>query len=316
MADDFERGGSKLYAALARASRGRPASSPTSSATTRPRWEAPLRLFGGVHYLELSGVVQHPWPSSGASSRPTGTGSHASSPSIRSRRTRCSAAGRCCRRSSPSPTGVRSTSSSSDRAPGSTSSGTATATAMASGRWGSARRAARPARAMRKGGPPAALLRDTHVEVRGRIGIDRRPVDVTTDHGRAPAASLCLGRPDCASRAPAPGDRDRAARSAELHRRRLRRGAAAAARERDLEASHRRLPLGLDRLPQRRERSRSRKRSSGGSPRVPRVVSYEIDRGKRISYEHFVLEVQAWPRGERRRLARLDGHANPLEWGA
>jgi hypothetical protein len=28
----------------------------------------------------------------------------------------------------------------------------------------------------------------------------------------------------------------------------------------------------------------------------------------------FVLELQRWPGGERRRLARLDGHANTLEW--
>ena len=28
----------------------------------------------------------------------------------------------------------------------------------------------------------------------------------------------------------------------------------------------------------------------------------------------FVLELQTWPGGERRRLARLDGHANRLEW--
>ena len=43
-------------------------------------------------------------------------------------------------------------------------------------------------------------------------------------------------------------------------------------------------------------------------------ISYEIDREEEVGYRNFVLEVQAWPRGERRRLARLDGHANSLEW--
>ena len=60
MADDFERGGSKLYAALARAFADDPVVADIVG-DHRPRWEAPPRLFGGVHYLELSGVVQHPW---------------------------------------------------------------------------------------------------------------------------------------------------------------------------------------------------------------------------------------------------------------
>ena len=61
MADDFERGGSKLYAALARSLADDPVVADIVG-DHEPRWEAPLRLFGGVHYLELSGVVQHPWP--------------------------------------------------------------------------------------------------------------------------------------------------------------------------------------------------------------------------------------------------------------
>jgi hypothetical protein len=59
MADDFERGGSKLYAALPRSLADDPVVAGIVG-EQRPLWEAPLRLFGGVHYLELSGVVQHP----------------------------------------------------------------------------------------------------------------------------------------------------------------------------------------------------------------------------------------------------------------
>jgi hypothetical protein len=61
MADDFERGGSKLYAALSRSLADDPIV-PAIVGEHKPLWEAPLRLFGGVHYLELSGIVQHPWP--------------------------------------------------------------------------------------------------------------------------------------------------------------------------------------------------------------------------------------------------------------
>jgi hypothetical protein len=61
MAADFERGGSKLYAALARSYADDPLVAEIVG-DHEPRWEAPLRLFGGVHYLELSGVVKQPWP--------------------------------------------------------------------------------------------------------------------------------------------------------------------------------------------------------------------------------------------------------------
>jgi hypothetical protein len=61
MADDFERGGSKLYAALSRSFAEDPIVADIVGGHD-PLWEAPLRLFGGVHDLELSGVVRHPWP--------------------------------------------------------------------------------------------------------------------------------------------------------------------------------------------------------------------------------------------------------------
>ena len=76
---------------------------------------------------------------------------------------------------------------------------------------------------------PAELLR-LEPRVRGRIGIDRAPIDVT-DGGRRPAAALVRlggpGRPDAAAR---PGDRGRSPRSARARRGRLRGGAARGAR--------------------------------------------------------------------------------------
>jgi hypothetical protein len=43
-------------------------------------------------------------------------------------------------------------------------------------------------------------------------------------------------------------------------------------------------------------------------------VSFESDEIKAGDYHRFVLEIQTWPGGERRRLARLDGHANSMVW--
>ena len=60
MADDFEALGSGLYARLAR----RHANDPLLvriAGDHRPRWEVPLKLFGGVHYLALSGREPEPW---------------------------------------------------------------------------------------------------------------------------------------------------------------------------------------------------------------------------------------------------------------
>src|SRR5207247_10726931 len=59
MADDFEQGGSKLYASLARSFADDPLVAEIVGRDSR--WEAPLRLFGGGHYLELAGMVTSPW---------------------------------------------------------------------------------------------------------------------------------------------------------------------------------------------------------------------------------------------------------------
>jgi len=41
-------------------------------------------------------------------------------------------------------------------------------------------------------------------------------------------------------------------------------------------------------------------------------ISYEVDRDT-PTFHGFALDVETWP-GGRRRLARLDGHANTMEW--
>ena len=139
-----------------------------------------MRLFGGVHYLELSGVVQHPWlkfrgvlesqrdwlkrfveqpvqtnevqrswallPAflTVADGRPLDIielGPSAGEPLL-----------------GPLPLPVRRNG------------------------WGSADAPLELSGDAQPASPPAALF-DTDVKVRKRIGVDRRPVDVTTDHG-------------------------------------------------------------------------------------------------------------------------------------
>jgi len=43
-------------------------------------------------------------------------------------------------------------------------------------------------------------------------------------------------------------------------------------------------------------------------------ISYEVDRDT-PTFHGFALDVETWPGGGRR-LARLDGHANTMEWTA
>ena len=60
MAGDFERGGSRLYARLAREYAEHPVVLEVGR-DHKPRWEVPLRLFGAIRYLELAGEVHEPW---------------------------------------------------------------------------------------------------------------------------------------------------------------------------------------------------------------------------------------------------------------
>ena len=64
----------------------------------------------------------------------------------------------------------------------------------------------------------AARAARAPAEVRARVGIDRTPIDVTTEQGRAPAARVRLGRAGGAPAAARPGDRGAAGRAAELVR--------------------------------------------------------------------------------------------------
>jgi hypothetical protein len=312
MADDFEQGGSKLYASLARSL----ADDPVAEAIVgdhEPKWEAPLRLFGGVHYLELSGMVQHPWAKLRGvleANRDWLARFVAEQPIQTNEVHRCwgllpgfltVADGRRLDLIELGPSG------------GLNLFWDRYAYRYGDARWGD------PAGGLElsgraEGGPPPELLR-IPAEVGQRIGIDRRPVDVTTDHGaRLLEAFVWADQTDRL---------ERVRRAIEIARRdppRLLDGdyvevLPALLAERDLEA----LTVVYHSVSTVYLRQEERDRldeifaAEGRRGSLARV-SYEVDRDTPTFYG-FALDVETWPGGHRR-LARLDGHANTLEWAA
>ena len=170
----------KLYASLARSL----ADDPVVEALVgdhEPRWEAPLRLFGGVHYLELAGMVQHPWGKLRGvlEANRDWLGRFVAEQPIQTNEVqRCwgllpaflmVADGRRLDLIELCPSG------------GLNLYWDRYAYRFGEVRWGD------PAAGLElsgraEGGPPRDLLR-AKAEVGSRIGIDRRPVDVSTDHG-------------------------------------------------------------------------------------------------------------------------------------
>ena len=310
MADDFEQGGSKLYASLARSL----ADEPVVEALVgdhEPRWEAPLRLFGGVHYLELAGMVQHPWAKLRGvleANREWLARFVAEQPIQTNEVQRCwgllpaflsVAAGRRLDLVELGPSG------------GLNLFWDRYAYRYQEERWGN------PAASLElsgraKGGPPRDLLcRD--VEVGRRIGIDRLPVDVTTDHGaRLLEAFVWADQTDRL---------ERVRRAIEVAREdppQLLDGDYVAVlpallAERDLDA----LTVVYHSVSTVYLRQEERDRldeifaSEGRRGSLARV-SYEIDRDTPTFYG-FALDIETWP-GGRRRLARLDGHGNTMDW--
>jgi hypothetical protein len=308
MADDFERGGSKLYASLARAYADDPVVADIVG-DHKPLWEAPLRLFGGVHYLELAGVVQHPWGKLGGvleANRDWLTRFVAEHPVQTNEVQRCwgllpgflaVADGRALDVVELGPSaGLNLFWDRYRYRYGERTWGSAAAPLELSGEA--------------EGGPPPALL-DVAAAVRGRTGIDRRPVDVTTDHGARLLEAFVWA--DQVERV------ERVRRAVEIVRAdppRLMEGdyvevLPGLLAERDLDALT--VVFHSASLMYLRE---------GDRAAVESALEQEGERGSLawVSYEYvaseamgFALEVQTWP-GERRRLARLHGHGNSLEW--
>jgi hypothetical protein len=312
MADDFEQGGSKLYASLARSL----AEDPVVEALVgdhEPKWEAPLRLFGGVHYLELSGMVQHPWGKLRGvlEANREWLGRFVAEQPIQTNEVqRCwgllpaflsVADGRPLDLVELGPSG------------GLNLYWDRYAYRYGEARWGDPR-AGLELSGSAEGGPPPGLLQ-RKVEVGRRIGIDRRPVDVTTDHGARLLEAFVWA--DQTNRL------DRVRRAIEIAREdppRLLDGdyvevLPALLAERDLD----RLTVVYHSVSTVYLRQEERDRldeilaTEGRRGSLARISS-EVDRDT-PPFSCFALDIEAWP-GGRRRLARLDGHANTLDWVA
>jgi hypothetical protein len=313
MADDFERGGSKLYASLARSLADDPVVSSIVGDHT-PRWEAPLRLFGGVHYLELSGVVQHPWPKLRGvleANRDWLTRFVAEHPVQTNEVQRCwgllpgfltVAGGRPMDLIELGPSAGLNLFWDRYRY------------CYGEHRWGSAH-APLELTGEAEGGPPPELLR-RKAEVRRRMGIDRSPVDATTEHGARLLEAFVWA--DQTERL------ERVRRAVEIVRSdppRLMQGDFVEVlppllAERDLDA----LTVVFDSVStiyladaDRRELDVTMEKE--GRRGSLAWVSFEFTRDQGIGYDGFTLDVRSWP-GSAARLAQLDGHANRLEWVA
>jgi len=307
MADDFERGGSKLYAALARSLADDPVVAGIVG-QQQPLWEAPLRLFGGVHYLELSGVVQHPWPklrgvleanrdwlARFVAEHPVQTNE--------------------VQRSWGLLPGFLTVAD--DRPLDLIELGPSAGLNLFWDRyryrygdrtWG-AKDAPLELSGEAEGGPPPELLA-VQVDVRRRTGIERRPVDVTTDHGARLLEAFVWA--DQANRL----ERAAAIEIARADPPRLMEGdfvevLPALLAERDLDALT--VVFHSASLMYLREEDRARVESTlerEGQRGSLALVSYEYVASEAMG---FALDVQTWP-GERRQLARLHGHGSSMEW--
>ncbi len=163
-------------------------------------------------------------------------------------------------------------------------------------------------------GPPAALF-ETEVAVRTRLGIDRHPVDVTSEEGALLLQSFVwadqVERLERLRRAieiarTAPPQLVRGDYVEELPRMLARRDLSA------LTVVFHSVSLGyLTR--DGRDRVRAAIAAEGGRGSLAHV-SYEFVEGEPESFEGFALDVTLYPDGEPIRLALLDGHANRLRW--
>jgi hypothetical protein len=312
MAEDFERGGSKLYASLAR----RYADDPLVAELVgdhKPRWEAPLRLFGAVHYLELAGVVRHPWLKFRGvleSQRDWLTRFIAEQPVQTNEVQRCWGL-------------LPAFLTIADYRPFhlielGPSAGLNLFWDRHRYRYGDFVWGPLDARLQltgeARGGPPGELF-ERRIEVPRRVGIDRRPIDVTSEHGANLLEAFVW--------ADQTGRLDRLRRAIELVREdppEILEGdyvevLPALLEQRDPEAltvvfhSASAVYLHLEDAERLRE---TMERAGEEGPLA--WVSYESARDEEVGYHSFVLETQTWPGGERCRLARLDGHANSMVW--
>jgi hypothetical protein len=161
--------------------------------------------------------------------------------------------------------------------------------------------------------PPDVFRRD--VVVRSRVGIDRHPVDLTTEEG-----ALLLQSFVWADQEERLARLRRAVDVLRRHPPRLVQGDYVGELPRILgrrDLSGLTLVYHSASLSYLRRDVRDRVRvaiAAEGERGSLAHVSYEFDEEAAESYEGFTLDVRVFPGGEAQRLARLDGHGNRLRW--
>ena len=316
MAGDFERGGSPLYARLAREYADDPVLAEIAG-DHQPRWDAVLRLFGGVRLLALAGEVDDPWSQFGDALR---TYRERLARFVAEQPVQTNEVQRCWALL-PAFLTV---------APGRpldlVELGPSAGLNLLWDRyryrygdaWWGAPEADLELRGESRGGPHAELLART-VEVRSRVGIDRAPVDVRREEETRLLEAFVWA-------------------DQEQRLERLRRAIAIVRREPpDLVRGD-----YLDVLPDvlagrpddgltvvfhsasvaylaRHDRERLREAIERAGRAGPLAwIAYEFvadDRGRqKVGYDDFAVDLRVWPGGEARRLARVDGHGNRMRW--
>jgi hypothetical protein len=312
MAEDFEQGGSPLYARLAREHADDPRIVEIAG-DHEPRWEVPLRVFAAVHHLALTGKAQDPWSSFGevlaehadevarfVAEQPVQTNEVQRSWGLlpgfltaadHSRRFSLVELG-------PSAGLNLFWDHYRHRYPGA-AWGPPDAPIELSGRV--------------RGAPPAELF-ERNVEVVRRLGIDRHPVDVADEAGTKLLEAFVW--------ADQPERIERLRRAIEVVRSKppeLIQGdyvellPKVLAERRDDALTVVYHSASVVYLPREVREDLREKIEEAGREGPLAWLSYESVQEK-PGYYVFVLDLQTWPGGERRRLARLDGHASRLEW--
>jgi hypothetical protein len=164
------------------------------------------------------------------------------------------------------------------------------------------------------GGPPAELFK-RRVLVRGRVGIDRHPVDLTTEDGALLLASFVWADQEARLSRLRKAIEILRSDPPELTQADFVEALPRILRKRNLDA----LTIVYDSVSlgylSREEREHVWETIAADGDRGSLAyVSYSFDESEREQYESFVLLVRTFPGGRSRQLARLDGHGNRLRW--
>jgi hypothetical protein len=315
-ADQFEASGSPVYAHLARRCATEPL---VDELVDDLRWDVPLRLFGGVHYLELAGIEPYAlsgdWPDfrSALESQREFLARFVRDQAVQTNEVQRCYALLPAFLSLAQETGAETL----DLVELGPSAGLNLlwdryAYAYRAGRWGSS--GLQLAGVEYEPVPREVLAR--RVRVRRRLGIDLKPVDVTSDHGaRLLHAFLWPGRVERAQRLKA---------AIGILRREpptLVRGdyvelLPSVLAERDDEA----LTVVFQTAStgyigrERRAELRALLEEAGRDGPLGWISTRAVEELEEDRHDSYELEVGLWPGGERRLLLRCDFHGSWLRW--